>query len=117
MDEPVTAHVAVCVVFSPGARSVVEVPLRLPQGATALDALQSAGLLEAIECLQEYPQRLAVWGHQASPGQTLKEGDRVEIHRPLQVDPKVARRQRFVQQGARAAGLFAKRRNNAKAGY
>ncbi len=40
----------------------------------------------------------------------LKDGDRVEIYRQLVVDPKVARRERFVRQGSRGAGLFAKDR-------
>jgi putative ubiquitin-RnfH superfamily antitoxin RatB of RatAB toxin-antitoxin module len=31
------------------------------------------------------------------------------VYRPLQVDPKVARRERFRQQGTRAAGLFARK--------
>jgi len=44
-------------------------------------------------------------------------GDRLEALRPLQVDPKEARRQRFVQQGTRGAGLFANRRPGAKPGY
>jgi putative ubiquitin-RnfH superfamily antitoxin RatB of RatAB toxin-antitoxin module len=43
--------------------------------------------------------------------------DRLEILRALLVDPKEARRLRFNQQGSRAAGLFAKRRQGAKAGY
>jgi hypothetical protein len=37
--------------------------------------------------------------------------------RPLKVDPKEARRQRFVKQGTRGAGLFANRRPGAKPGY
>ncbi len=36
----------------------------------------------------------------------LTSGDRVELYRALTVDPKVARRERFAQQGARGAGLF-----------
>jgi uncharacterized protein len=39
------------------------------------------------------------------------------VYRPLLVDPKVARRERFRTQGARAAGLFAKKRPGAKPGY
>jgi hypothetical protein len=40
--------------------------------------------------------------------------DRVEIYRPLQVDPKVARRERFASQGARTTGLFARRAPGAR---
>jgi hypothetical protein len=53
----------------------------------------------------------------AAPQQVLQDLDRVEIYRPLKVDPKVARRTRFVEQGARTAGLFARKRPGAKAGY
>jgi hypothetical protein len=41
----------------------------------------------------------------------------VELYRPLLVDPKVARRERFRRQGARNTGLFAQRRPGAKPGY
>jgi uncharacterized protein len=47
----------------------------------------------------------------------LGDRDRVEIYRPLQVDPKMARRERFRRQGARAAGLFARKREGGKPGY
>ncbi|MDH5708755.1 MAG: RnfH family protein, partial [Hylemonella sp.] len=49
--------------------------------------------------------------------QVLRDLDRVELYRPLKVDPKVARRERFARQGARGAGLFASKRAGAKAGY
>jgi hypothetical protein len=40
--------------------------------------------------------------------------DRIEVYRPLTVDPKDARRQRFAQQGVKKAGLFAKRHVGSK---
>jgi putative ubiquitin-RnfH superfamily antitoxin RatB of RatAB toxin-antitoxin module len=49
--------------------------------------------------------------------QALKDGDRIELCRPLTVDPKVARRERFKRQGAKGTGLFANRRKGGKAGY
>ena len=61
--------------------------------------------------------RVAVWGKSVDKNTLLKDGDRLEVLRPLLVDPKEARRLRFNQQGSRAAGLFAKRRQGAKAGY
>ncbi len=59
----------------------------------------------------------AVWGKPVEPSHVLKDGDRLEVLRPLRVDPKVARRERFQKQGAKTAGLFAKRRVGAKPGY
>lgn len=58
-----------------------------------------------------------VWGRVLPPEHVLQAGDRVEAYRPLLVDPKVARRERFAKQGARGAGLFSKKRDNAKPGY
>jgi putative ubiquitin-RnfH superfamily antitoxin RatB of RatAB toxin-antitoxin module len=51
-----------------------------------------------------------VWGRVVPVAQELRDGDRVEMYRPLTVDPKVARRERFVRQGRRGAGLFARGR-------
>ena len=58
-----------------------------------------------------------IWGRAVMPDQVLQQGDRIELCRPLQVDPKVARRERFARQGARGTGLFAKRRSGGKPGY
>ena len=38
-------------------------------------------------------------------------------YRPLKVDPKVARRQRFKRQGKGRTGLFANRKSGSAAGY
>ena len=103
--------VSIIVSHSPGPRQVVEQALELPEGATVADALRACGLAMAEG------EALAVWGRKAQPGQLLRDQDRVEVLRPLRVDPKVARRQRFRKQGARAAGLFAARRPGAKPGY
>ncbi|NML48245.1 RnfH family protein [Ramlibacter sp. G-1-2-2] len=103
--------IRVVVACSPAPRQVLEWPLELPEGATVRDALQACPQLAADGA------EVGVWGRKASPDAQLREGDRVEIYRGLLVDPKVARRERFQKQGARAAGLFAKRRPGAKPGY
>jgi putative ubiquitin-RnfH superfamily antitoxin RatB of RatAB toxin-antitoxin module len=101
--------------YAPSAREVHEVALELPAGTTVGQALAASGWLE------RYPEietaSLGVWGRKASLEKPLRAGDRVEIYRPLRVDPKVARRERFAKQGAGTAGLFARRRSGAKAGY
>jgi putative ubiquitin-RnfH superfamily antitoxin RatB of RatAB toxin-antitoxin module len=40
------------------------------------------------------PSRLGVFSRRVSPDDTLRDGDRVEIYRPLTIDPKDARRRR-----------------------
>ncbi len=75
----------------------------LPSGAQVADALRRAAC-EAAE-----PVAVGIWGRAATLTQLLRDGDRVEVYRPLRVDPKVARRERFARQGTRGAGLFARK--------
>ena len=105
------------VIYSPACRQVHELGLDLPPGATVLHALQASGLQLLYPELQWQTETVGVWGRKASLAHVLREFDRVEIYRQLRVDPKVARRERFVSQGARTAGLFAKKRAGAKTGY
>lgn len=105
----------VTVLYSPGPRQVLEWVVVLPEGATVQDAVRASGWREA--CPEGEAEDLGVWGRRCDPRQPVREGDRVEIYRALKVDPKVARRERFRKQGARAAGLFAQRRPGAKPGY
>ena len=111
MAEPVRVVVAV----SPGPREVREMTLSLPQGATVGQALQASGLLPEAADLSALD--VGVWRRKAVLTQVLRDLDRVEVYRPLLVDPKVARRERFQKQGARTTGLFAKTRTGGKAGY
>lgn len=109
--------VQVTIVYSPRPRVVEERVLRLDDGATLADALQASGWHGRFPELATRVLELGVWGRRARPEQVLQEGDRVEVYRALLVDPKVARRARFEAQGSRGAGLFARRRPGAKAGY
>lgn len=108
---------AVSVVYSPAARQICERGLKLALGSTVLQAVQSSGMLQLYPELDHRSTVVGVWGRKASWGQRLRQNDRVEIYRSLTVDPKVARRERFAKQGARATGLFVKKRAGAKAGY
>lgn len=107
----------VTVLFSPAARVVHVRRLELPEGATVAEAVTQSGWEAEVCRTPEGEPMLGVWGRKAPADQVLQPKDRVEIYRPLTVDPKLARRTRFVKQGARAAGLFARRRPGAKAGY
>jgi putative ubiquitin-RnfH superfamily antitoxin RatB of RatAB toxin-antitoxin module len=64
----------------------------LPAPATVAQALAAAKL--EVPGLVVDPARLAVFGQATTPGTTLHDGDRVEILRPLLIDPKDARRKR-----------------------
>jgi putative ubiquitin-RnfH superfamily antitoxin RatB of RatAB toxin-antitoxin module len=109
--------IAVSVCFSSAARDCAEVKVQLEPGCTIADAIRASRLLvdlpdAAVDALQT-----GIWGRKLQPNHVLRDGDRVELYRPLKVDPKVARRERFSRQGARTTGLFSKRRAGAKSGY
>jgi putative ubiquitin-RnfH superfamily antitoxin RatB of RatAB toxin-antitoxin module len=109
--------ITVTIAYSPAARQVHEVSLTLPVGSTVRAAIDASGLLAQYPEIQLASGAVGIWGNKKGPNYLLRDGDRVEIWRPLRVDPKLARRERFGKQGARAAGLFAQRRPGAKPGY
>ena len=110
--------------FSPAARQLNDLCLTLPDGCTVFDAVQSLKLrpelhdhLKILETAFEDERGLGVWGRIVQLTTSLKPGDRLEIYRPLLVDPKMARKKRFKGQGKGRTGLFARRRIGAVAGY
>ena len=62
--------------------------LDLPEGATVADAVAAAGFTAGLEIAT------AVFGEAVSAAHPLRDGDRVELLRPLLIDPKEARRRR-----------------------
>ena len=89
MPEP---GIAVEVVYA--GEQVLRRKLTLPSGSTALQAVQASGLLALLPVGAFDPQRLGIFAQRVSAEQVLREGDRVEIYRPLQLDPMDARRRR-----------------------
>lgn len=118
-----TVQVTVVVCVAP--RETREWTLDLPQGASVADALRAIGAAPlpspapagAAEMTEMGAPFVGVWGRAAALDAPLQHGDRVEVYRPLKVDPKVARRERFARQGARSTGLFARQRPGGKSGY
>lgn len=85
----------VTVAYSSRAGQVWEAALSIDGDATVLDALHASGVLQHFPQIDLATARLGVWGKSCEPGRLLRERDRVEIYRPLSVDPKEARRVRY----------------------
>lgn len=98
--------VGVVVVAPLGPGRVLEKTLRLPAGATVADAVRASGFFLDLEPAQ-WPA-CGIWGRGVNVCQVVCDNDRVELYRPLKIDPKTARRERFARQGVRTAGLFAR---------
>lgn len=108
-------HVSVSASCQPG--QVDEWVLQLPGGASVADALATSVAAGYLAQGAASHGVCGIWGRVVTPAEGLRDGDRVELYRPLTVDPKVARRERFASQGARTTGLFARQRPGGKAGY
>ncbi len=61
-------------------------------GATISDAIMASAIAEHIQNFSMSNIACGVWGKARAINFVLREGDRVEIYRPLQADPKDARR-------------------------
>jgi putative ubiquitin-RnfH superfamily antitoxin RatB of RatAB toxin-antitoxin module len=69
------------------------VALEVPGDAVVRHAVAASGLL-ARHGLAATRLQLGIFGEKVSPDSPLHEGDRVEILRPLALDPREARRRR-----------------------
>jgi uncharacterized protein len=113
----IEALMRVTVVFGVGQRDARAVEVQIAPGATAAQAVAQSRALESMDTEDIDALQIAIWGRKVQPGHAVRDKDRVELCRPLKVDPKLARRERFQRQGAKSAGLFNKLRAGAKAGY
>ena len=66
------------------------VEVEVPAGATLAEAVDASGLV-ARYGIDPAQLGFAVYGRRASPEAVLAEGDRIDLTRPLEVDPKTAR--------------------------
>jgi uncharacterized protein len=87
---PVDPTLRVTLVFSCEAGAAQELSVQLTHPATVHDAVRTSGVCAPYAAL-------GIWGVVCQPDQVVREGDRVELYRPLQVDPKEARRRRYSQ--------------------
>ena len=76
------------VVWGRGPGQIDRVALQLPEGASVADALRASGL-------QAAGGPVGIWGRVQPLHTLLRDRDRIEIYRPLKVDPKEARRLRY----------------------
>ena len=82
-------RIAVEVVYATPARQRI-VALTVPAGCT---------LIEGFPGMVVDPDALGIFGRRVPANQVLRQGDRVEIYRPLIADPKEARRRRAEKTG------------------
>ena len=82
--------------------------LSLPAGATLAEALSASGLgarfPELAAALARGEAKAGIFGKVKTPDTVLRDGDRIELYRPLQADPKESRRRRAIHKQQAANG-------------
>jgi uncharacterized protein len=73
--------------------------LQLAPGSTIADALAAAAADPDFFGVDLARAAVGIFGKVARRDQTLKDGDRIEIYRPLLEEPKLARRKRLSKSG------------------
>ena len=73
-------------------QDVVEV--ELAEGSRVADALACAEVRERLRGLDADSLEVGIWSRRCTRDAALRDGDRVELYRPLAADPKAMRRAR-----------------------
>jgi len=92
-DSPQSKSISVEVAYALRERQEL-VSLSLPSGITVQQALEASGLLQKHPEIDLGVNKIGVFGKLVKLDAELREGDRVEIYRPLIADPKEVRRKR-----------------------
>lgn len=93
MDKSPATNIAVTVVYALP-QQCHEVRVVLPDASTVQEAVTASKLLDHFPDLRTQALMLGIFGERVTELQALRDGDRVEIYRPLLIDPKVSRHQR-----------------------
>jgi putative ubiquitin-RnfH superfamily antitoxin RatB of RatAB toxin-antitoxin module len=68
--------------------------MQVEEGTTIEVAIDRSGILELFPEIDLTKQKVGVFSQPRKLTDVVREGDRVEIYRPLVIDPKEARRRR-----------------------
>ncbi|MGO4327824.1 RnfH family protein [Cupriavidus sp. 2TAF22] len=89
-----TVRVSVCYARPEGAflREIEVAP-----GTSVIGAIGASGLLQACPEVDPATLRVGIFSKLKTPDTVVRDGDRIEVYRPLVADPKSARRKRVLK--------------------
>ena len=95
MDEP---KITVEVAYAKSSEQKI-IALQVKEGTTVLEAARESGIIDSFPEIDLSQAKLGIFGKVVlkPEEQVLKEGERVEIYRPLIADPKEVRKRRAEQ--------------------
>jgi len=102
-DQKISVEVAFAL---PDKQAIVVVDVA--PGTTAMEAAEQSGIVDQFEGLTLDGAKLGVFGKAVPVTHVMSAGERVEIYRPLQIDPKEVRKARAAEARERRAKEGAK---------
>lgn len=90
----IVVEAEVTVVFSPAPGCEEHIRVKLTPGASLLALIGASGLPTRYPAFDFAQAQVGIWGKLASRDALVRAHDRIEIYRPLLVDPKIARARR-----------------------
>jgi len=90
MDEALNVQV----VFLAGPGKVLSKSIQVEQGTSLRQAVELSGVQVVMHAMDFAQYRIGVWGKVCLGESIARDGDRIELYRPLKVDPKIARARR-----------------------
>lgn len=80
------------------------IALDVPQGTTVFEAAQQSGICDVFPEIQLDDAKIGIFGKAVRnpKEEVLRDADRVEIYRPLIIDPKAARANRAAKAAVKA---------------
>jgi len=97
-DQKISVEVAYAL---PDKQAIVQVEVE--PGTTALAAAEQSGIVDRFEELTLEGAKLGIFGKAVPNTHVMSAGERVEIYRPLQIDPKEVRKARAAEARERRA--------------
>lgn len=93
------------------------VPVRVQEGATVAECIEKSHIAQHFPEIDLDVQKVGIWSKATKLDVTPRDGDRIEIYRPLIADPKEIRRRRAEQakedgRADKVTGGRPKRRND-----
>lgn len=79
------------IVFAEPGRQLLR-SVDVDEGATVADVIHRSGIDRAFAGTDLAGLQAGIWGRPVERDHAVTEGDRVELYRPLEIDPKEARR-------------------------
>jgi len=92
-SKPAAARIKVEVAYATPAKQIL-LDLEVSQGCTVEDAIELSGIRRQFPEMKLDPKAVGIFSRKVPMDHLLRDGDRVEIYRPLIADPKESRRKR-----------------------